>query len=99
MDIRHELNGTTFVWNSKKAAANPGKHDGTTFEQAATVFFDPFFHLADAGSNDEVRDAIIGYDALSHLLFVVHVQIEDECIRIISARRATNEERRDHEHS
>lgn len=99
MDIRHELNGTTFVWNSRKAAANPGKHDGITFEQAATVFFDPFFQLADAGSNDEARDAIIGYDALSRLLFVVHVQIEDECIRIISARRATNEERRDHEHS
>jgi hypothetical protein len=25
MDIRHELNGSTFVWNPKKAAANPGK--------------------------------------------------------------------------
>ncbi|MDP2265952.1 MAG: BrnT family toxin [Thiobacillus sp.] len=47
----------------------------------------------------EARDAIIGFDASSCLLFVVHVQIEDECIRIISARRATNEERRDYEHS
>ena len=99
MDIRHELNGTTFVWNLKKAAANPGKHDGITFEQAATVFFDPFFRLVDAGRNDEARDAIIGFDASSRLLFVVHVQIENECIRIISARRATFDERRDHEHS
>lgn len=42
MDIRHELNGMVFVWNAKKAASNPGKHDGITFEQAATAFFDPF---------------------------------------------------------
>lgn len=52
MDLRFELNGTTFVWNAKKAAANPGKHDGVTFEQAATVFFDPFFRLVEAGRND-----------------------------------------------
>ena len=98
MDIRFELNGTAFVWNAKKAGANLGKHDGVTFEQAATVFFDPLFRLVDAGRNDEARDAIIGYDASGGLLFVVHVLIETECIRIISARRATNEERRDHEH-
>ena len=99
MDIRHELNGMVFVWNARKAASNPGKHDGITFEQAATAFFDPFFRLTEAGRNHEARDAIIGFDASSCLLYVVHVQIEDECIRIISARRATNEERRDYEHS
>jgi hypothetical protein len=43
MDVRHELHGLTFVWNLAKAAANAKKHDGVTFEQAATVFFDPFF--------------------------------------------------------
>jgi uncharacterized DUF497 family protein len=46
-----------------------------------------------------MRDAIIGFDAFSRLLFVVHVEIEGESIRIISARRATNEERYRHEHS
>lgn len=35
-----------FVWNAKKAAANSAEHDGITFEQAATVFFDPFFRPA-----------------------------------------------------
>ena len=99
MDIRHELNGASFVWNASKALVNPGKHDGVTFEQAATVFFDPFFRLVEAGRNDEARDAIIGYDISNRLLFVVHVQIEDEGIRIISARKATTEERRNHEHS
>ncbi|MGA1319008.1 MAG: hypothetical protein ACO3YN_18880 [Rubrivivax sp.] len=35
------------VWNARKAASNPSKHDGVTFEQAATVFFDPFLRLVD----------------------------------------------------
>lgn len=97
MDIHYELNGTRFVWNAKKAAANPGKHEGITFEQAATVFFDPFFRLVDASRKDEARDAVIGYDALSRLLFVVHVELDGEAIRIISARKATHEERKHHD--
>ncbi len=94
MDIHCELNGTTFVWNAKKAAANPGKHDGITFEQAATVFFDPFFRLVEASRSEEARDGIVGYDLLSRLLYVVHVEVEGDAIRIISARKATNEERK-----
>lgn len=98
-DIEYELNGIRFVWNARKAAANTAKHGGITFEQAATVFFDPFFTLADASRNDEARDAIIGFDAAGKLLFVVHVELDGEAIRIISARRATHEERQHHEHS
>jgi uncharacterized protein len=98
MDIRFEMLGTTFIWDEKKAQSNRIKHDGITFEQAATVFADPLFRLVDAGRNDESRDAIIGFDASSKLLFVVHIQIEDAFIRIISARAATNQERRDYEH-
>lgn len=92
MDIHYELNGTTFVWNVKKAAGNRAKHDGITFEQAATVFFDPLFRLVDASRKDEARDAVIGFDELSRLLFVVHVELDGEAIRIISARKATQEE-------
>jgi len=97
VDIRFELNGTTFIWNAKKATANAVKHDGIIFEQAATVFFDPFFRLVDASRNDEARDAVIGYDAQSRLLFVVHVEIKDEAIRIISARKATHEEQKNYD--
>jgi hypothetical protein len=97
VDIHFELNGTTFIWNAKKAAANPVKHDGIRFEQAVTVFFDPFFRLVDASRNDEARDAVMGYDEQSRLLYVVHVEIEDDAIRIISARRATNEEHKNHD--
>ena len=92
MDVRHELNGTTFVWNDDKARLNVRNH-GVAFEQAAEVFFDPFFRLVDAGRNDEARDAVIGYDTGSRLLCVVHVEIEGEIVRIISARKATSRER------
>ncbi len=93
MDIRFELNGTSFVWDDAKATANALKHDGITFDRAAEVFFDPFFRIVDAERNDEARDAVIGYDTLGRLLFVVHVAFEDDYIRIISARKATRQER------
>lgn len=97
MEVKHHVNGTDFVWNDRKAANNPSKHDGVTFEQAATVFFDPLFRLVDAERN--VKHVMpSGFDASGRLLFVVHIQFEDAFIRIISARKASNDERRDHEH-
>lgn len=99
MDIHFELNGASFVWNDVKAATNPGKHGSVTFEQAAAVFFDPFLRMVDASRNDEARDAVIGYDARGALLFVVHIELDSAALRIISARRATPDERRTYEHS
>lgn len=98
MDIHYHLSGTDFVWDERKAASNRMKHDGVTFEMAATVFFDPLFRMVDAGRHDEARDAIIGFDATGQLLFVVHLLIEGDVIRIISARKATSHERQDHEY-
>ena len=97
MDIHFEHNGVSFIWNSKKATLNKNKHDGITFEHATQAFFDPFFKLVDAGRNDEARDAVIGYDQVGRLLFVVHIEIEGEYIRIISARKATTSERNDYD--
>ena len=76
-----------FVWNQGKAQINWRKH-GVRFEEAATVFSDPLFVLTDASRNNEARDAAIGFDVQGRLLFVVHIEIETTCIRIISARRA-----------
>jgi uncharacterized DUF497 family protein len=87
MDIRYDFNGTTFMWNAAKAAANVRKHH-VSFEQAAQVFFDPLFQLVEAGRNDEARDAVLGFDAAGRVLFVVH---------IISARKATAQERLTHD--
>lgn len=97
MDISFELHGIRFVANRDKSLANPVLHDGITFQQAAEAFFDPFLKMVDASRNDEARDAIIGMNESWQLLFVVHLQIEDEHIRLISARKATREERKHYE--
>lgn len=93
MDARFELNGATFVWDIDKAEQNPIKHPGVSFEQAAEAFFDPFFRLIDASRNDQTRHALLGYDTAGTLLHVVHVEIDTDAIRIVSARKATREER------
>jgi uncharacterized DUF497 family protein len=97
VDVRFELNGAAFVWDDEKARSNPLAHEGVTFERAAEVFFDPFFRLVDASRKDEARHAAIGYDTVGRLLFVVHIEFESEHIRIISARKATPQERKDHD--
>lgn len=93
MDKEFILNGITFIWDDDKAKQNQLKHKGITFVQAAEAFFDPFLVVVDASRNDEVRDAIIGMDRQNYLLFVVHIQQENDKIRIISARKATRQER------
>src|SRR5882757_3517389 len=79
---------TSFVWNEAKAEANIQKH-AISFEEAVTVFDDPFFKLQDASRNDERRDAAIGFSATGRLLTVVHIEAEGDHIRLISARRAS----------
>ena len=96
MDERFELNQISFVWNRAKAQENLRKH-GVAFEQAAQAFFDPFLRVVDASPDDEARDAIIGMDEQWNLLFVVHIAFEGESVRIISARKATRNERRVYE--
>ena len=97
MDVYFVLNGITFAWNDEKARSNPGKHDGITFQQAAEAFFDPFLVVIDASRNDESRDAVIGMDNRSNLLYVVHIELEEAVIRIISARKPTRQEREEYE--
>lgn len=87
LESRYELNGSIFVWHPAKAVKNFRKH-GVSFKDAATVFDDPMFILTDATRHDEARDAVVGFDRTGRLLFVVHIEIEGTCVRIISARRA-----------
>jgi uncharacterized protein len=67
------------------------KH-GVVFEEAATVFDDPLLVLQDASRNDEVRDEVIGFSSTGRLLTVVHIEVDGDHIRIISARRASTTE-------
>lgn len=93
MDEKLEFQGKTFIWNRDKALSTERKR-GIRFHQAVEVFFDPFVRLVDASRNDEMRDAAIGYSLQQRpLLFVVHIQLEDDAIRIISVREATSAER------
>lgn len=92
MDVQFEKNGVNFVWNADKSVINLQKH-GISFEQACAAFFDPFLKLVNASDNGQARDACIGYDDFGRLLFVVHIEIEAESIRLISARKATVTER------
>ena len=84
-----------FSWDPRKAASNVRKH-GVTFEEAATVFADPLAMVI----TDAVRVSralIIGESIRRRVLLTVFVERDEEEIRIISARRATNHERRNYE--
>jgi uncharacterized protein len=93
MDTRLVLQGIIFIWDENKARENPLHHDGITFEHAAEAFFDPFLKVVDASRNEEARDAIIGMDRRWNLLFVVHIELEEDAIRLISRARAGDFER------
>jgi len=93
MDVYLDLNGVRFAWDMDKARRNFAKHGGIAFERAAEAFFDPFLRLVDAARNDAARNAVIGRDVSGRLLYVVHREVNEEIIRIISARRATLKER------
>jgi uncharacterized protein len=97
MNVYFVLNGITFVWDDEKARNNPTKYNGITFQQSAEAFFDPFLIVVDASRNEEARDAVIGLDARWNLLYVVHIEREENIIRIISARKATRQERVEYE--
>ena len=88
MDRVLEHAGTTFRWDEQKAAENKRKH-GVAFEEAVTVFDDPLFVLQDASRNEQQRHAAIGFSSGGRLLTVVHVELDGEFIRIISAWRAS----------
>ena len=93
MDITHRLQDVEFEWDEDKAKSNIQKY-GVTFEEAAEVFFDPFYQIGDASVDDyEERDFIIGYTFSQRLLLAVYTE-HDERTRIISARLATPIERK-----
>ena len=95
MNVTFTLQGINFEWNRRKAQLNLKKH-GVSFEEAAEVFFDPFYQHGDASTRGEEREFVLGYSTRQRLLLVVHIR-RAERFRIISARPATREERRQYE--
>lgn len=97
MDVAYTLHDINFEWDSRKAAANLRKHE-ISFEVACEVFFDPFLRVEDAGIIEgEPREAVVGLTITWRLFYVVYAMREDEVIRIISARSATETERKQYE--
>ncbi len=92
MDKVFELEGLQFEWDEEKYADNLRKHR-IKFEEAAEVFFDEDYQMGDASVDGEAREFIVGFSFRFNLLYTVFVE-RGARIRIISARRATNEEER-----
>ncbi|HZL66374.1 MAG TPA: BrnT family toxin [Candidatus Limnocylindrales bacterium] len=87
-----------FSWDERKNRINRRKHR-VSFETAALVFDDPchISHL-DREVEGELRWQTIGMVKGIHVLLVVHTSLESddeegENVRIISARKATPQER------
>lgn len=81
-----------FEWDDEKEQSNVEKH-GVDFDTAVKVFFDPnrIEYYDKSHSTDEDRFITIGF--AGKLLFVVYTE-RKENVRLISARLATNSERR-----
>lgn len=85
-----------FLYDPGKAAANFTKHR-VSFADAEGVFEDPLaVTIEDPDAEGERRFVAVGLGSAGELLVVVYTEREDEC-RLISARRATRKERRQHE--
>lgn len=84
-----------FEWDEYKARGNEQKH-GISFEEAQAVFYDENARLMydPEHSQEEDRYILLGMSSSLHLLVVFHLyRKDDELVRIISARKATKQER------
>lgn len=85
-----------FEWEPSKDRANQRKH-GVSFEEAKSVFYDEFAvqFFDNAHSDSEERFLMLGMSNRANMLLVCHcVRDNESTIRIISARKATRNERK-----
>lgn len=85
-----------FEWHDAKAEANLQAH-GVSFDLARTIFKDPLAveRLDDREDYGEERFVIVGMAEGGVVLFVAYTEREGR-MRIISARRATQNEQDDY---
>ena len=86
-----------FEWDTKKANKNLLIHS-ISFDEASTAFGDTLSVTINdpLHSDEEDRFVLIGTSHKNRVLVVVHTEREDK-IRIISARKATKNERKQYE--
>ena len=94
MDVEFQSGELLFEWDSEKARINKLKHH-VSFETASNVFFDEnrIEKLDEEHSDDEDRWKVLG--KVAEVLLVIYTEREDRT-RIISARRADKDERREY---
>ena len=84
-------------FDPKKAIANPLNHDGVTFDEAKPVLYDPYaLTREDADAAGERRFITLGMGGKNRLLVVVWT-LRDDRIRLISAWKANQPQRRSYE--
>lgn len=88
-------NEMAYQWDREKAATNLNKH-GIDFADAVSVFSDDLAITVTDQRSEEERFITIGMDALGRVLVVVYTWRDSE-IRLISARKATRQERTQYE--
>lgn len=84
-----------YEWDSAKARSNYAKH-AVHFADAVAVFTDDMAITIEDDDPGEERFVTIGMDVLGRLLVVVYTW-RGGLIRIISARKATKQERKQYE--
>ena len=83
-------------YDSGKAATNFKKH-GVSFEEAATSLLDSNALVQeDMDAEGENRWVLVGISNKARLLTVVYTLRDEDCIRLISARKATRKEGHDY---
>jgi uncharacterized protein len=85
----------SFQWDERKAISNKRKH-GVEFADSVSVLDDDAALTIPGEHPTEDRFVTIGRDAFGRILVVVYTYRRDE-IRIISARKATQQERNTYE--
>lgn len=87
-----------FEWFHRKAQSNIEKHDGMSFEEAATAFDDPMQTTLrdDVHSEGEQRYILLATSERGRVLTISYTERGDN-IRIISAREATRAEIEEYE--
>ena len=84
-----------FEWDQVKSNANLLKH-GVSFADTFAVFEDPHALTVDQIVDGEQRHLTLGMDAFGRVLVVAYTW-RAERIRIISARKAESQERKQYE--
>lgn len=84
-------------FDPEKARVNPINHEGVTFEEAQSVLLDPYaLTREDPDANGEPRYVSLGMGGRGRILVIVWT-VRDDRVRIISAWKASQPQRRHYE--